>query len=321
VVANLWLAALLLTVGIGAFLACSAVLRSVTSPSRTVYRRIRKVVAQLRPEGEWGPERPRIDWSRLTRVGALWQGFRQRLQDDLTKAGLPLLAREFLWLALACAALGLAYASSSIQLLLVKVIIVVGSALLPFLYVKQVQATNRRKLDHQVGDALVTITNSLRSGTSFYDALQLASQEMPAPISVELTRTVDEMSLGIRPEDALLRLVERTGSEDMDLTVTAFSITREVGGNLAEVLDNIGGVIRERGRLRAEIRALSAQGRFSATSLALMPFVLWVVMDSLSPGYLNGMLTQPMGREMLVVACVCEALGIVVLRRLVRIEV
>ena len=191
----------------------------------------------------------------------------------------------------------------------------------PFILVNMKIARRMKAFNGQLGDALILIANSLRTGYSFMQASDMVAQEMRPPISSEFSRAVKEMNLGVTIEDALANLGKRINSEDLDLVLTAVLIQRQVGGNLSEVLDNIARTIRERVRIRGEIRTLTAQGRISGIIVSLLPVVLGLVIYLLNPEYVKLLFVHPVGKIMLGVAGLGQVIGIIVIRRIVDIEV
>jgi tight adherence protein B len=166
----------------------------------------------------------------------------------------------------------------------------VGAALgpiLPRLYVKRQQAVRLQKFNDQLPDMLNLMVNGLRAGYSNMMAMEAVSKELPPPISDEFRRVVREMQLGITMEDALANLLRRIPSADLDLIITAMNIQREVGGNLAEILDIISYTIRERIRIKREIETLVAQVLYSGRILALMPIGLALFLYTFNPDYMG----------------------------------
>lgn len=170
----------------------------------------------------------------------------------------------------------------------------------PRFYVKRQQAVRIRKFDDQLGDMLNLMTNGLRAGYSINQAMEAVSRELPAPISDEFRRVVQEMQIGIPMESALDNLLRRIPSEDLDFVVTAINVQREVGGNLSEILDTISFTIRERVRIKGEIRVMTANVRTSGAILSLIPVGLALALWFLSPEYIgeffaeNGFVPQPL---------------------------
>lgn len=158
---------------------------------------------------------------------------------------------------------------------------------LPRFYVKRQQAVRLNKFNDQLGDMLNLMVNGLRAGYSTMQAMEAVSRELPAPISDEFHRVVQEMQIGIPMEKALDNLLRRIPSDDLDFVITAINVQREVGGNLSEILDTISFTIRERVRIKGEIRVMTAQVRTSGLVLSLIPVFLTVALWFISPEYIS----------------------------------
>jgi len=170
----------------------------------------------------------------------------------------------------------------------------------PRFYVKRQQTVRLFRFNDQLGDMLNLMVNGLRAGYSTMQALEAVSRELPAPISDEFRRVVQEMQIGIQMDKALENLLRRIPSEDLDFVVTAINVQREVGGNLSEILDTISFTIRERVRIKGEIRVMTANVRASGAILSLIPVGLGLALWFISPEYIgaffapNKVLPQPL---------------------------
>ena len=199
---------------------------------------------------------------------------------ELARADLKLKPAEYVAL-MVIAGIGVGavswyFGGRSILFALIGVLI---GMMLPRIYVKRQQASRLVHFSEQLPDMLNLMVNGLRAGYSTMQAMEAISKELPPPICDEFRRVVREMQLGIPIEHALDNLVRRIASEDLDLTITAMNVQREVGGNLAEILDTISYTIRERVRIKGEIRVMTSQVVYSSRFLSAMPiliaFVLW----------------------------------------------
>jgi tight adherence protein B len=161
---------------------------------------------------------------------------------------------------------------------------------LPGMYVRQQQSRRLNRFNDQLADMLNLMVNGLRAGYSTMQAMEAVSKELPSPISDEFRRVVQEMQIGIPMETALANLHRRIPSDDLDFVITAINVQREVGGNLSEILDTISFTIRERVKIKGEIRVLTSQVRASGTLLALIPIFLTLVLWFLNPKYLMSFL-------------------------------
>lgn len=193
-------------------------------------------------------------------------------------------------------------------------------------------AGNRRinTFNDQLGDTLNLWVNALRSGYSVLQGMETIATELPPPVSVEFERVVQEVRLGLSVEQALANMYRRVPSEDLDLVITAVNIQREVGGNLAEVLDTISFTIRERVRIKGEIRTLTAQGRASAWIISLLPVVLGLLLYTINPDYVSELWVQeepfllpgiPCGWLVLGIGGLMIGLGAFAVQKMVQIEV
>jgi tight adherence protein B len=196
-----------------------------------------------------------------------------------------------------------------------------GVGLLPlvFLYIRR--RGRMKKFGAQLPDALELIARALRAGHSLASGLNLVSQEMPPPIATECQRTYEEQNFGVPLDDAMRNLGERVPNMDLRFFITAVSIQRQTGGDLAEILDKLGYVIRERFKLFGQVAALTAEGRLSGWILNGLPILLLLALLKINPGYVMLLFTDPMGRKMLMVAGVLQILGAIAIQKIVNIRV
>ncbi|MGD2161876.1 MAG: type II secretion system F family protein [Anaerolineales bacterium] len=197
-------------------------------------------------------------------------------------------------------------------------------AYVPQIYVKAAQGRRLKKFDNQLGDMLNLMVNGLRAGFSTLQAMEAVSRELPSPIADEFRRVVQEMQLGLPMEEALNHLLRRINSEDLDLVITAINVQREVGGNLAEILDVISYTIRERVRIKGEISALTAQGRATAWVIAALPVLLVLLLFLLNREYVMQFFnpeTRSCGIPILVVAGIMVIAGFVASQKIVDIDI
>jgi tight adherence protein B len=181
-------------------------------------------------------------------------------------------------------------------------------AFIPRFYVKQQQGARLRKFNEQLSDMLNLTVNGLRAGYSTMQAMESVSRELPPPISDEFRRVVQEMQIGITMEAALDNLLRRIPSEDLDFVVTSINVQREVGGNLSEILDTISFTIRERVRIKGEIRVMTSQVRASGAILSMVPFFLTLVLWFINPDYL---LSVNKGGPLCAGIIICVVLGLI----------
>jgi tight adherence protein B len=195
---------------------------------------------------------------------------------------------------------------------------------IPPLYVMRSQRKRLVMFDNQLGDMLNLMVNGLRAGYSTLQAMEAVSRELPAPISDEFYRVVQEMQLGLTMEDALDHLIRRISSQDLDLVITAINVQREVGGNLAEILDVISYTIRERVRIKGEIAALTAQGRATAWVIAALPVILMLLLYLLNRPYFMQFFdpeTRGCGIPILILATIMVLSGFAITQKIVKIDI
>jgi tight adherence protein B len=194
-------------------------------------------------------------------------------------------------------------------------------AALPWLYVRRRRAQRMRRMEQQLPDALDLLGRSLRAGHAFGAGLQMIGQEMADPIASEFRFVHDELNFGVSLEQALTNLSVRVPITDLRYFVVAVLIQRESGGNLTEVLAKLGQLIRQRLKLFARIRILSAEGRLSGWVLGLMPFVLAGVVNLFNPAFMAPLWTDPIGISIVRNMLLMMAMGVLLLRKITRIRV
>jgi tight adherence protein B len=193
--------------------------------------------------------------------------------------------------------------------------------LLPGFYVKYRINKRLKAFNNQLGDTLTLLSNAIKAGYSFAQAIDTVAKNAVPPIADEFGRAVREMNLGGSPDEALQNITKRIASADFDLVATAYAIHRTVGGNLAEILDNIAYTIRERVRIKGEIATLTAQARASGTLITFLPIVLATFMFFVTPTYFRPMFSSIIGWGLLVFGAFMIFIGNLIIRRVVAIEV
>jgi len=196
----------------------------------------------------------------------------------------------------------------------------IGGYFIPMRFVRFRQRRRQRALSGQLPDTISLLSNALKAGYSFPQAIDTVANNASPPISDEFARVVRELNLGGSIEQSLNNLVRRAGNDDLDLIVTAAIIQSQVGGNLARVLDNISDTIRERVRVKGQISAMTAQGRASTWIITLLPIGLAGLLYVLTPDYFGVMTHTRMGAGLLVLAGVMVALGNNFTRRIARVR-
>lgn len=305
------------------FISVSSLIIAITkglSKADLYQERLRQINNNARPEREKGKK---ITTGGLVAAMARMVAPRsvaQKVQNDLMRAGIPLKAQEYLVLSFTLImVVPLVSFVITKQAFLAFVLIILGF-FLPRFWVKNKKEKRLQAINMQLGDSLVIMANALRAGFGFQQAMDTVRREMPAPISSEFAWTLREMNLGVSQEEALLNMGNRAGSDDLDMVITGIIIQRQVGGNLAEILENISGTIRERDRIKRNIKVLTAQGRMSGIVIGVLPLALVAFMVTVNPGYFMIMLEKPVGIMMLIAAGVTEVIGVLIIKKMVTFD-
>jgi len=259
------------------------------------------------------------------------RGVMQRVENSLAQADIPMKATEYLLARLVLAGFGFLVGLYGIGYLHSGVMLAVAGWAVPLFIVKYHQSRRRAKFVRQLADALMLLTNSLRSGYGFLKGLELVAKEMEDPISKELGRTLREVNLGSTVEQALLNLGKRLNSPDLDIVISAYLVQKDVGGNLTEIMEKVAETIRERLRIQGDIRVLTAQGRLSGLVVGMLPLALFLFFIVYTPYYFKPMLEPPTlpllgfdvpyGVLMLLGALCMQIAGFLVMFRIINIKV
>jgi tight adherence protein B len=243
------------------------------------------------------------------------------IQKMLTQGGLSLRAGNFLgYSALAgVVASVLAYAISK-RIEVAWVALVIGF-LLPYFYASFRRNKRFEKFEELFPEAIDTLARAVRAGHAFTTALEMITNEVAEPVAGEFRQLYEEQKFGMPVRDALLNLTERMPLVDVKFFVTAVMLQRETGGNLAEILDNLSYVIRERFKIQRQVRVYTAQGRLTMALLMGMPPIIVVVMLLLNPSFIRPLFSDPIGHTLLVGGIILQTIGYFVIRKIVRIQV
>ena len=238
----------------------------------------------------------------------------------MQQAGWPFLGSEFQVVLLGCGVIG-AVVFGLLTMTLVNALLGFVAGCIVCMMVLSISIQRRQKaFVNQLGDMLTMIANALRAGFSFMQALDHIAGEMDDPVKSEVRRVVTDVNVGMPLEDALNNMTDRVNSPDFNLVVAAVLIQRQVGGNLAQILDTISETINERVRMRREVGALTAQGKMSGVILGILPFGTAAAIEIISPGYLNPLFTNTMGKMALVGSGVLMLIGFAVIRNIIDIK-
>ena len=244
----------------------------------------------------------------------------RHFEDSLAMSGVHISAQEFmaLW---CCLTLGPGLAGLLLDMELVAVlgICVVGFAIPPIM-VQRSKSKQQQLFNKQLGESLTIMSNCMRSGYSFQQAMHSISKEMQPPVSTEFDRVVRELNYGATLEQSLNNMSQRVNSKDFDLLISAVITSVQVGANLSEILDTISETITDRIRLREEVRVFSAQGRMSGIIIGLLPVVVLLFLMILNPTYLTDFVNHPIGKLLLIASVFLEIMGFFIINRIVDIK-
>ncbi|MCX7823973.1 MAG: type II secretion system F family protein [Verrucomicrobiae bacterium] len=255
-----------------------------------------------------------VTWAR----GRAWE---QRMADLLAGADVPLWPGEFATLRLAVAALGALAGLVLLETYLAAGILAVAGYGIPTLLLHLRKRKRLSKFEQQLPHMLQMLVSSLRSGASLNRSLEVAAQMSRPPMSKDLAIVLRETSLGIPLEESLDSMARRVGCPDFETVVVGYQIQRESGGSLTAVLSKVAEAVRLRLQLRGELRALTAQGRFSALIISLLPVAVGVVLKVASPSYLEPLFEDWSGRALLLGALVWQTIGALIIWKIVNIKI
>lgn len=260
------------------------------------------------------------------------RGIGRNLGTELARADMKLTVAEFWALTLISMIGGAALFWLVYGGFVLPLIGVIIGYFIPKFYVRMRQRRRLRAFNDQLGDAITLMANGLRAGYSMLQAIDSVAREMPEPISKEFLRVVREIGLGIDNERAYSNLLRRVPSDDLDLMITAINVQSEVGGNLAEILEVIGHVIRERIRIKGEIQVLTAQGQLSGYIISALPIILGFILFAMNQEYIGRMVwscearglsdcSQPCGWIMIGIGLITIATGFFIIQKIIDIDV
>jgi tight adherence protein B len=268
-------------------------------------------------QSQWVPES-------LAQVGLRFAeatGFSARLDERLEQAGMPILAGEFVAITVLCVFVAGGVAAVLLQNILFVILIALVAGLIPYFWMTRSQRKRQQAFTDQLADTLSVLASSLRAGYSFLQALDTVSKEVSEPAASEFQRVVAEIRLGRPIDEAMSSMAVRVGSDDLKWAVIAINVQRQVGGNLAEVLDIVANTVRERAYIRRQVNVLSAEGRLSVAILSCLPFGILLYISVVNPDYIEPLFTTVPGLVLLVGGGLWMALGIFVMSRMVKIDV
>ncbi len=298
--------------------------RVLGGPDGAIEERLDQFVSrEIDKEPEAGKaERTPSAFSKSIDQAVSGRGFAQNISTELARANLKITVGEYIILVIT-SILGtslIAYVVMHRNPILTLGGLVLGF-FLPRFYVKYRQSKRLKEFNSQLGDAINLLANGLRSGYSLLQAMDAVAREMPPPMSEEFQRVVREIGLGLSNERAMNNMLRRIPSDDLDLMITAINVQHEVGGNLAEILETISHTIRERIRIKGEIRVLTAQGMISGYVISFLPVGLGLILFAMNPDYMGAMFQEPCGWAMIAAGIITTTIGYIAIRKIVNIEV
>jgi tight adherence protein B len=242
------------------------------------------------------------------------------ISNELLLANIMMKPEEFamVWLLVAFLPSGLVALFT--QNAMSSITLAVVGAVLPIMFINSRKKKRTLAFETQLGDALIVTCNCLRSGLTFQQAMETIAKEMEEPINVEFGRAITEMQYGLSLEDALNDMGTRIKSPDLMLMVSAVAIQRQTGGNLSEILETIAETIKERFKIKSDIKTMSAQGRVSGMLIGGLPVVLGAFLMVINPNYMILLFTDPLGRIMIAVSVIMETIGFLLIRKVVNIK-
>jgi tight adherence protein B len=321
-----------LLTGIGIFLAVLllmegsyALFRILTHPER---RRVRRRLQSLSFDGSaYEPEGlalerknllSQVPWFNRQLLRLRWT---PHLKSLIEQSGTPRPLGFFVLLSLVLPGVGLLVGFRLIPHVLMLLPFLALLATMPYVYLCTKKKRRIRKFESQLPEGMELMARALKAGHAFSGALKMVVDEMDDPIGEEFNKTLGEINFGVNVPEALKNLSRRVDSTDLRFFVISVIIQRETGGNLAEILDNIARLIRERFKLHGRIRVLSAEGRFSAAVLIGIPFMVAFILSLVNPNYIRTLITDPVGNILVALAIFLMILGVVVMKRMIVIKV
>jgi tight adherence protein B len=265
----------------------------------------------------------RVTYSDVPLLDAVFRGlaFTRRLKAMITQADSSWTVGRLVATTLLIFAVAEWLASILIPSVILGLVLAVGLSLLPYVSVLFQRQMRFRKFEETLPDAIDLMSRALRAGHSVSAAIEMVSQEVANPTGAEFRKTFEQQNFGLPFREALEDLARRIPLPDLQFLVTAILVQKETGGNLAEILDKTASVIRERARLKGQLRIYTAQGRLTSWILGLLPFIMFVLLSLVNPNYTRILIEDPVGQRMVIVGLVLMGLGFYVIRRIVNIKV
>lgn len=304
------------------FVLVTTIVGKITENSRNVKRREDYIVGKKKEEKKvekTGTQKDNRKQSINNNRSALAK-VNKILAEELEKSDISKKTEDFIiiWIVVTFVP-GLLFMLIFKNQLIAPMLMIIG-AVAPIMYMKSKQKKRRDMFESQLSDALMIASNCLKSGLTFNQAMDTISSECDDPIKSEFKRTVNEITFGSSQDEALEAMAKRVKSEDFDLVVSAVSIQRQTGGNLSEILDTIAGTIRERYKIRGEIRTLTGQGRVSGLIIGSLPVALLLIMSLINKELIMTLFTTSTGNILLLLSVGLETIGAIAINKIVTIK-
>ena len=243
------------------------------------------------------------------------------LQRDIERAGLTISVGRLVLTSGFIGILVFALLSFVTNTIVISAALAAGAAVLPFIIVRRKAARRLRRFEEQFPEAIDLISRALRAGHALTTGVSMVAEEMPDPVGTEFRLLYDRQSFGMSLPECMRAMAERNPLVDVRFFVTAVLTQRESGGNLAEILDNLAAIIRERFTIKRHVRAVSAHGRITGWVLGFLPLTIAGLVTLIAPAHMSVMITDPLGRQMAVAAVVLQIVGVLIIRRILDVEV
>ncbi|WP_312653293.1 type II secretion system F family protein [Aminipila sp.] len=244
----------------------------------------------------------------------------KEFSDYLAMSGIKLRASEFIYIWITMTYLPiLIILFSGISVITALGVAIIGFLIPPF-FVQKARKKRQTEFNKQLGESLVVMSNCIKSGFTFMQSMESIANDMQPPISTEFAKTLREMRFGVNKSDALHHMVDRVQNNDLGLLVSAVMTSEQVGGNLSEILDIISDTIKDRIRIKQEVRVLTAQGRMSGIVIGLLPVFIILLLMILNPEYFKSFFEASIGKIMIGVSVMMEMIGFIIINKIVDIE-
>lgn len=245
----------------------------------------------------------------------------RKMEDELVKADIPLTVEELFVIKIMFSGIFALIAFSILKNLILTAFIFIIIWFIPGLLISERKKKRIKEFDGQLAEGIMIISNSLKAGYSFLQAVSVVTEEIKDPFAKEFKMLLKEMTLGVTEETALNNLLYRMESEDLRLVVNAILIQKDIGGNLSEILDNIEETINERQKIKNEVRTLTAQGKLSGVIITFIPVFLGVIIYYLNKDYIMVLFTNPIGKIMVASSVINEIIGLLIIRKIINIDI